>query len=251
MRSLKETPPTPDREPSLARAPDHAENASVDDDVSTRSSLPHIITVLLIDSRTLVREALRALIEQEPDLAVVAQATTIRSAGTFNVEPDVIVTDIELPDARDGDVIVGIRRFFPRSAILVLTLVNRPARVQSMLTAGADGYVLETAASAELLTAIRALARGETFLQSSLGVELGRWHRPRATQGLSPKEEQVVRLLALGHTNAEIAQLGGVSLRTVEAHRSRIYQKLGHPSRAELVQYAQNIGLVGLDPKPQ
>jgi len=207
------------------------------------------VDVMLVDSRAIVREGLRALIDQQPDLVVVAQAAAVRDAGSLDVTPDVIVTDIDLTDAKQGDVISGLREFFQHSSILVFTPIGRPATVQSVLDAGAAGYVLETAATIDLLTGIRAVARGETYLQPALGVELAQWHRPRATMpALSSKEEQVLRLLAVGHTNAEVARLCGLSLRTIEKHRARLHQKLERRTRAELVQYAREAGLVPFDP---
>ena len=208
------------------------------------------VDVMLVDRRAVVRAGLRALIDQEPDLVVVAQATAVRDAGAIDVAPDVIVTDIDLTDAKHGEVIRGLRELFQHSSILVFTPIDRPATVQSVLDAGAAGYLLETAATVDLLTGIRAVARGETYLQSALGVELARWHRPRNTRPeLSPKEEQVLRLLAVGHTNAEVARLCGLSLRTIEKHRARLHQKLGRRTRAELVQYAREVGLLPLGPE--
>jgi two-component system response regulator NreC len=207
------------------------------------------VYVVLVDNRTVIREGLCALIEQQPDLAVVAQAASVREAGGLDVAADVVVTDVDLPDARYGDVISGLRVFFAATPILVLTRVEHPAKVQAALAAGANGYLLKTAAAADLFGGIRRVAAGEAYLQPSLGVELARWHRPRnTTLELSPKEEQTLRLIALGHTNAEVAQLCGVGLRTVEAHRARIHQKLGRRTRAELVQYAREVGVVELDP---
>jgi two-component system, NarL family, response regulator NreC len=208
------------------------------------------VDVMLVDRRAVVREGLRALIDHEPDLVVVAEAAAVRDAGTIDVTPDVIVTDIDLTDAKHGDVISGLREFFQHSSILVFTPIGRPATVQSVLDAGAAGYLLETAATIDLLTGIRAVARGETYLQSALGVELARWHRPSTTRPeLSPKEQQVLRLLAVGHTNAEVARLCGLSLRTIEKHRARLHQKLGRRTRAELVQYAREVGLLPLGPE--
>ena len=207
-----------------------------------------LVDVMLIDRRPVVRDGLCALIEQQPDLVVVARAASVRDARDIEVTPDVIVTDIEFPDAEHTEVVRGLRGSFPQSSILVLTAVAHPAKVQSVLAAGADGYLLRTAATTELIVGIRAVADGQTYLQPSLGVELARWHRPRDTRlGLSPKEEQVLRLLSFGNTNAEVARLCAVSLRTVEAHRARIQQKLGLRTRAELVQYAREIGLLDLD----
>ncbi|MDP9334650.1 MAG: response regulator transcription factor [Actinomycetota bacterium] len=203
------------------------------------------IDVMLVDSRPVVREGLCVVIGHEPDLVVVAQAATIRDAGSLDVEPDVIVTDIDLPDAKRGDVISGLRGFFQHSSILVFTPIGDPSEVRSVLAAGANGYLLETAPTTDLLTGIRAVADGRTFLQPALGVELARWHRPRdTTLGLLPREEQVLKLLALGHTNLEVARLCSVSLRTIESHRAQIHRKLGVRTRAELVQFARDAGLV-------
>lgn len=205
---------------------------------------------MLVDNGTVVREGLRALIEQQPDISVVAQASTVQGAGTFDVTPDVVVTDIELPDARHADVISGLRGAFPQSPILVLTFVGHPARVQSALAAGANGYLLKTAATPDLLSGIRAVAGGEAYLPPSLRLELERWHRSRdATLQLSAKEEQVLRLLAVGHTNSEVAGLLEVSRRTVETHRSRITEKLGLRTRVELFRYVWDVGLLERDPQ--
>jgi two-component system, NarL family, response regulator NreC len=197
-----------------------------------------------------VREGLCVVIDQEPDLVVVAQAATVRDAGSLDVEPHVIVTDIDLTDAKHGEVISGLRGFFRQSSILVFTPIGDPAEVQSVLAAGAQGYLLETAPTAELLAGIRAVAVGETYVQPSLGVELARLRLPLdPTLGLSPREEQVLRLLALGHTNLEVARLCRVSLRTIESHRARIQRKLDRRTRAELVEYARETGLIELDPQ--
>ena len=202
---------------------------------------------MLVDSRAVLREGLRAEIEQAPDLVVVAQAATVRDAGSLDATPDVIITDLELPDAKYSDVISGLREFFPQSPILAFTSIDDPAEVQSVLNAGANGYLLETAEPTDLLAAIRAVAAGFTYVQPSLGVELARSHRlPDPAPGLSPQEEQVLRLLVLGHTNTDIARLCNISLRTAEAHRAHIQRKLGVHTRAELVQHARENGLIRL-----
>jgi two-component system response regulator NreC len=180
----------------------------------------------------------------------VAQAETVRAAGKPDVTPGVVVTDIDLPDAKNSDVISGLREFFPQSSILVFTPIGHPSEVQSVLDAGANGYLLETSPTADVLTAIRAVARGGVYLQPSLGVELARLRQPRdTTMTLSPLEEQVLRLLALGHTNTEVARLCSVSLRSAESHRAQVQRKLGRRTRAELVEYAREHGLIDLGPQ--
>ncbi len=217
---------------------------------SEESSSPfrRAVDVMLVDGRAVVREGLFSVIDHESYLVVVAQAASVRDAGNLDVEPDVIVTDIDLTDAKHDEVISGLREFFQQSSILVFTPIDDPVEVQSVLAAGARGYVLETAPTAELLAGIRAVAGGETYLQPSLGVELARLRQPRdPAAGLSSREEQVLRLLALGHTNLEVARLCRVSLRTVESHRAHIQRKLERRTRAELVEYAREIGLIDLD----
>ena len=203
---------------------------------------------MLVESRAVMRAGLRAVIEQEPDLVVVAEAATVSVARGLEITPDVIVTDIDLSDATSGVVITELREFSPESSILVFTPVGAPAEVQSVLAAGANGYLLESAETAELIAGIRAVAAGEAYLQPSLGVALARSHRPPATLGLSLQEEHVLRLLVLGHTNVAVAGMCNISLRTAEMHRAQIQRKLGRHTRAELVEYAQENGLVQLEP---
>jgi len=204
--------------------------------------------VILVDARAIVREGLRSVIDRQPDLVVVAQVATVEDAGSLAVTPDVIVTDIDLPDAKHGDVVSRLRELFLWSAILVFTPVRHPADIQSVLDAGANGYLRETAPPADVLAGIRAVAGGETYLQPSVGIDLARLHQPRDTT-LSPQEEQILRLLALGHTNTEIARLSNMSLRTAESRRAQIQRKLGRQTRAELVEYARDTGLIELGPQ--
>jgi two-component system response regulator NreC len=120
-----------------------------------------------------------------------------------------------------------------------------------VLGAGAKGYLLETASTDEVLTGIRAVAGGETYLQPSLGVDLAQLHQARdATVDLLPLEEQVLRLLALGHTNTEVARLCNMSLRSAESYRAQVQRKLGRRTRAELVAYAREHGLIELGSPP-
>jgi two-component system response regulator NreC len=197
-----------------------------------------------VDNRVVIREGVCALVERQPDFFVVGQAATLRGALGLGLKPRVIVTEVDLPDAKHGEVIAQLRERFSETSILVLTLVERPAKVQAVLAAGADGYLLKTAAATDLFAAIRAVAAGEFYLQPSLGVELARWHRPRDTTGLSPMEQLVLKWIALGHTNAEIAAKLFLSVRTVESHRSHVQEKLRLTTRSQLVHYALQHGLV-------
>jgi two-component system response regulator NreC len=148
-------------------------------------------------------------------------------------------------------VIDRLRERFGDAAIVALTVFDDLPTVQQVLAAGADGYVLKSASASDLFAGIRTVARGGLYLQPSIGIAFA--SRPAdevahpAVGGLTPKETDVLRLLALGHTNAEIAQLLGTSLRTIETHRAHIHQKLDRHSRAQLVRFALDAGLLRLD----
>jgi DNA-binding NarL/FixJ family response regulator len=206
------------------------------------------VDVVLVERRPVMRRGLRAVIEQAPDLVVVAQAATVRDARNLDVRPDVVVTDVDLPDAKYGDVIIGLREFFRQSPILVFTPVGDPAEVKAVLAAGAAGYLLETAEPTELLTGIRAVAAGESYVQPALGVQLALSKRPAETMlALSPREQHILLLLAVGHTNGDVARLCNISQRTAETYRANIQRKLDRHTRAELVAYAREVGLVRFD----
>jgi len=210
--------------------------------------------VAMVESHTVVREGLSMLVGAQSDLQVVGEAGSLGRALSLDARPDVLVASLDLPDARGEDVVASLRQRYAEAGVFVLSLVEHPAFVQQVLAAGAAGYLLKTGTSNELFEGIRAVADGGTFLQPSLGVKLARWRDAAAgidTPGggvLSPREVRVLGLIAIGHTNAEVAQLLGVSLRTVETHRARLLQKLGHPNRAILVRYAYELGLVAPGP---
>lgn len=208
------------------------------------------IQVMLMDDHNVVREGLRALLERQTDIRVVAEAGTVAEAEAAEAEPDVVVADLVLPDERGAEVVRRLRERYPRSAILVLTMVDNPTDVQLCLAAGAKGYLMKEAAGAELTDAVRAVAQGREYLQPALGAALARWREApgkisaKASVDLGEREREVLRLIALGHTNAEIARLLFLSVRTVENHRASLMRKLGVKTRADLVRHANQSGLV-------
>jgi two-component system response regulator NreC len=209
---------------------------------------------MLVDDHTVVREGLRLLIEPEPDLEVCGEASTLQEALDADCVPDVVLADLVLQEARGTEVLGRLRDRFPGAAILVLSMVDNPTDVNLALAAGASGFILKEAASDEVLDGLRRVGRGEQYLQPALGAELARWAaaprrvHARVPGDLTRREEEVLRLLALGHTNAEVAQILGVALRTVEAHRGHLLQKLGLRTRAELVRYAAESGVIEVTP---
>jgi two-component system response regulator NreC len=208
------------------------------------------IAVLLMDDHVVVREGLRALLERQDDIDVMAEASTVAEAVAVDVDPDVVVADLMLPDERGVEVVRRLKKRHDKAAILVLTMVDNPTDVQQCLAAGARGYLLKETAGSELVDAVRKVAGGEEYLQPSLGASLAKWKespgrvRARAVDDLTPREREVLRLIALGHTNTEIATMLYVSVRTVENHRAGVMRKLGLRTRAELVRHAAEGGLI-------
>jgi two-component system response regulator NreC len=159
-------------------------------------------------------------------------------------EPDVLVLDLNMPGGSSLEAIPAIRAESPETHIVVLTMQQEPAFARHALGAGAIGYVLKEAADDELVEAVRCAAAGESYLNPRLGARMASEPAPGPPDDLSERELEVLRLIALGHTNAEIAEQLFLSVRTVETHRAHIQQKLGLSSRAELVGYALRRGLV-------
>jgi two-component system, NarL family, response regulator NreC len=193
-----------------------------------------------------VRSGLRLLLEHEPDLEVVAEASDVESARRYvrGHRPGVLVLDLNMPGGSALEAIPGIRKEFPATQIVVLTAHREPALARQALGAGALGYVLKDAANDELVEAVRRAAAGESFLDPRLVALLASEPPARGPGGLSKREVDVLALIALGHTNAEIAKQLCLSVRTVEAHRLHIQRKLRLSTRAELVSYALQRGLI-------
>jgi two-component system, NarL family, response regulator NreC len=206
------------------------------------------IRIVLADDHAVVRRGLELLLETEDDFEVVASVgdveATIRT--TRGHKPDVLVLDLNMPGGSSLDAIPEILAASPQTAIAVLTMQDEPAFARRALGAGALAYVLKEAADDELVTAVRRAAAGETYLNPRLGARMAA--EPAVPSGppddLSEREVEVLRMIALGHTNAEIAEQLFLSIRTVESHRAHIQQKLRRSSRADLVRYALDHGLV-------
>ena len=214
------------------------------------------IRVLIVDDHAVLRAGLRMLMGGQPDMEVVGEAADGEEAVRQipDTRPDVVLMDITMPGIGGIKAIEKIRRARPETRILVLTMHDVPAYLRSVLAAGASGYVVKRAADTELLSAIRGVHRGRTVLDPALAtrvVQGGLRRRSPAGQAagpasvLSQREREVLELVAQGFTNQQIADRLGLSVKTVETYRSRLVEKLGLRSRAELVRYALDSGLLG------
>jgi len=204
------------------------------------------ITVVLADDHAVVRSALRMLLEDEDDMEVVAEAGDAEAATRYvrGHRPTVLILDINMPGGSGLAAIPSIRSESPDTQIVMLTMQGETASAREALQAGVLGYISKDAASEELVTAVRMAAQGRTYLQPELGARLAAEPDTVSPDDLSDREIEVLRLIALGHTNNEIAERLYLSVRTVESHRAHIQQKLGLASRSELVKYAIERGLV-------
>ena len=203
-------------------------------------------TIVLADDHTVVRNALRLLLDAEPGFEVVAEAGDAEAAVRYvrGHKPTVLILDLNMPGRSSLEAVPEIRKASPETEIVVLTMQNEPVYARRALQAGVRGYVLKEAADAELVQAVRSAALGDTYLQPTLGAKLAAGVDERDGDELSERERDVLRLIALGHTNAEIAERLYISIRTVESHRAHIQQKLRVTSRSQLVRYALEHGLV-------
>ena len=206
------------------------------------------ITIVLADDHSVVRSGLRMLLEAEPDIEVIAEAGDVDAARRYTLghKPTVLVLDLNMPGGSTLDTIPKIAEISPDTSVVVLTMQEDPAFAREALRAGARGYVLKHAAGAELVQAIRTAASGGTWLNPDLGARMAA--APDGPVGaladLSDREVEVLRLIALGHTNNEIADQLCLSVRTIESHRAHIQQKLGVSTRSELVRYALDHDLI-------
>jgi two-component system, NarL family, response regulator NreC len=203
------------------------------------------IRVIIADDHSIVRRGLRELLEAEGDFEVVAEAGDIADTKRYlrGHRPDVLILDLNMPDGSSLEAIPAMRGDCPDTRIVVLTMQNEPAYARRALSAGALGYVLKDAADAELVEAVRRASAGDSYLNPRLGARLAA-EPSGPPDGLTERELDVLRMIALGHTNAEVADRLYLSVRTVETHRAHIQQKLSLGSRSELVRYALAHGLV-------
>jgi two-component system, NarL family, response regulator NreC len=206
------------------------------------------ITIVLADDHEVVRAGLRMVLDAEADLTVVAEAGDValiehRLAAH---RPTVLVLDVNMPGGSTIPVIPRLRSASPQTRIVMLTMQDDPELAREALRGGATGFVLKEAPKDELIQAVRLAAAGRTYLTPELGAKLATEtaRTGGAPDDLSPREIEVLRLLALGHTNSEIATQLFLSVRTVESHRAHIQQKTQRSSRAELVTYARDHGLL-------
>ena len=204
------------------------------------------VRIVLVDDHSVMRAGLRLLLDAEPGFEVVAEASNAQDGARYvrGHHPDVLLLDLNMPGGSGLELIPRMREEAPETRIVVLTMQRDPAFARQALNAGAVGYVLKDAADGELALAIRLVSRGQTYLNPQLGVRLARQPLDARPGDLSKRELETLRLIVLGHTNVEMAGKLRISVRTIEAHRSHIHQKLSLSSRAELVGFALEHGLI-------
>lgn len=205
------------------------------------------ITVVLADDHEVVRHGIRMVLESEFDIEVVAEAADAEAAARYVLghRPSVLVLDLNMPGPSSLEAIPKVLETSPETAVLVLTMQNDPAFARQALRAGAVGYVIKHSAARELVDAVRSAVRGEAYINPQLGARIA---AEPADEGppdkLTKREAEILGLLALGYMNPEIADQLVLSVRTVETHRASIQRKTGATTRANLIAYAVEHGLV-------
>ncbi len=197
------------------------------------------ITVVLADDHNVIRAGLRAMLEAEEDLRVIGEASDAPGAQklTRDRRPDVLVLDLQMPGAEPASDVSRLREEAIDTAIVVLTMQADPRRARELLRAGAAGYVLKQAAERQLTAAIRAAAAGGSYIDPELGGEVARLGAD-PLESLGDRDRELLRLLALGHTNREIGERLFLSVRAVEVNRAKLLEKLGLETRPDLVRFA-------------
>lgn len=213
------------------------------------------IKILLLEGEALIREGILAVLGRERDLEVVCATGSLEQALQGPVKPDVIVVEpLTFGDKSQGaESVAELFGYFPGAKVVVLTHLDAAGDVAQILSSGAHGYVLKSGLATELVDGVRRVAGGDEYLQPSLGTALlksasnGYGQSGRRFGDLSPKEEEVLRVLAMGHTNVEAAEMLSYAVRTIEGYRARIMRKLGIHSRADLVRAAAEMHLLPFD----
>lgn len=214
------------------------------------------ITVLIADDHAVLRGGLKALLDTQPDMKVIGEASdgheAIEKCG--QVRPDIALMDITMPGLTGIEATKEIKKRYPSIKILVLTMYDDTHYLRQVISAGADGFIPKKAADTELLDAIRATYRGEHFLHHSMtsalidemrnGTADKSGEEKEGTDILSERERAVLQLLAMGHTNQQVADKLFLSVKTIESYKSRLKAKLGLNSRVDMIKYAMNTGLL-------
>ena len=209
-----------------------------------------MIRVLVVDDHAVVRAGLRRVLDAEEDIETVGEAPSADRAvfEALESKPDVVLLDVVMPGKSGIEGMPALLQAVPGIRVLVLSMQDDPHYVREAFEAGASGYILKEAADTDVVEAVRLVASGERYVHSTLGARLvaaeSEERRRAESDPLSEREREVLRLLALGHTNQEIAAVLYISVRTAETHRAHIMRKLGLSNRAELVRYALDHGLV-------
>ena len=207
-----------------------------------------VISIVLADDHELVRDGIRMVLEAEPDFEVVAQAADAETAARYVLghKPRILILDLNMPGTSSLELMPRIVESSPSTAVIVLTMQNEPSFARQALRAGAKGFVIKQSAATELVAAVRAVLAGDTYINPNLGARMAA--EPDTPSGppddLTPREIEVLGLLALGYMNPEVADKLVLSVRTVETHRANIQRKTGLSTRAELIAYAIENGLV-------
>ena len=211
------------------------------------------IRILIADDHALLREGIRAILSREPDLEVVGEAADGREAveRSKTLQPDIVLMDIAMPGLGGLEAALELKRDCPRVKVLVLTQYEDREYVSSFLKAGAAGYVLKKAVGAELASAVRSAAKGGLVLDPQVAREALREPEPQGTgdgsdpyDALTDREKQVLKLVAEGKSNKEVAALLGVSVKTAMSHRERVMEKLGLHNRTDLIRFALKKGVI-------
>ena len=214
-----------------------------------------VLRIVLADDHAVVREGLKALVNAQPDMRVVGEADNGEAAwrAARELAPDVLVVDLSMPTLGGAEATTLIRRDCPNVKVLALTVHEEQLYLTQLLRAGASGYVLKRAASAELVRAVRTVARGEIYIDPSVAGTVVEGFldaqdaadQVAASAVLSDREREVIERIAQGFSNKEIAAELGLSVKTVETYKARVAEKLGLRTRVDIVRYAAQQGWLG------